>query len=64
MNGKVARRLRRIATNLTKGKPLAEYNTQPVPSIRHKVSERTELVPECTRAAYLDLKNEYKKNTS
>lgn len=62
MNGKVAKRLRKVAANLTRDLPDVEYITQPVPSLRRKVSQRTEVVTECTRASYKDLKKEYKKN--
>jgi len=61
MNGKKARLMRRIAHNLTLEKPDKEYNTQPVPSQRSKVAERTELVDECTRALYKDMKKGYIK---
>ena len=61
MNGKVARRLRRISRSMVEDKPWTEHHTEPVPSLRHKVSDRTELTPECCRAFYLDLKKRYKK---
>jgi len=57
MNGKQAKRLRRIARAITVGAPDVSYEVH-----IHKKSRRTAvLCTECTKAVYRDMKREYRQ---
>lgn len=61
MRGKVAKRLRRVATNLTEGFKKTYYIDENFKDARGFACSRTCLGLGCTRLRYKDLKVEYRK---